>query len=133
MPTDPYLNGASDIDRTTNLDATLKSLRAGLCLVEMANRLAEVVACVRLAQKPGELTLKLKVSPASKGDVTVVMIEDTVTSKPPLLARPSTIFFATDTHLLERSDPRQRELAFVRSPGSARVHAEEYQPADAVA
>ncbi len=89
---------------------TLRDLRRGHTLEELGEALNTVVAAVRKTGKAGAITLKLTVSPASKGDIDQVRISDVLTTKVPELDRASTIFFATVENNLQRTDPRQQEL-----------------------
>jgi translation elongation factor P/translation initiation factor 5A len=87
----------------------LKDLRRGDSLAEAEAELAKVVAAVRLTGKSGELTLKLKVKTASKGDASTLMIEDTITTKVPKPERANTIFYPNEDNLLQRIDPHQQD------------------------
>jgi hypothetical protein len=99
---------------------TLAEIRHGQTIGELSDKLAKVVAAVRLTGKAGTLKLKLKVSPATRGDVNVVTLEDSVSVDLPEANKAQTIMFATDENLLQRNDPRQMELTQLKVvPGAA--------------
>ncbi len=95
---------------------TLGAIRAGDAVDDLAAQLADLVKCVRETGRAGALTLKLTVKPASKGDTTTLLLEDAVAVKRPAPERGATIFYATSAHALTRQDPRQPELAGLRTP-----------------
>lgn len=74
---------------------------------ELTERLAEVVDGVRLTQKAGELTLKLKISPNGED---AVAIADEVKVKLPEPNKPKSLFFIGKGNALSRRDPRQQDL-----------------------
>lgn len=89
---------------------TLRELRAGATLDELASAVAEVVAAVKCSNKPGEIRLTLKFKPPKKGDVTYITVEDQVTVKAPRLDRGDTVFFPLADNSLSRANPAQRSL-----------------------
>lgn len=89
---------------------TLRDLRQGAALDELADELAAVVRAVRECNKAGELTLKLRVAPASNGDISTLIVTDSITAKPPRLSKGGTVFFSDDHNNLSRRDPRQAEI-----------------------
>lgn len=90
---------------------TLQNLRSGYAANELSEKLQELVAGVRLTGRAGELTLKVKVKPASQGDTTALMVSDEINVRMPKVKNAETIFFAGDNNTLLRNDPRQKELA----------------------
>ena len=98
---------------------TLREIRAGAALDDLATELADVVAAVRQTGKAGTLTLKLAIAPASKGDVQTLMLADTITAKLPRADRGSTVFFSDDANNLSRRDPRQGEIPLRAVPDPA--------------
>jgi hypothetical protein len=100
-------------------ERTLRDVRQGYCLSELSEKLTSLVQQVRATSRGGELILKLKVKPASRGEGVALMIEDEVTVRTPKQVQPQTIFFATEENLLQRNDPRQRELELVTVPAAA--------------
>lgn len=89
---------------------TLRELRAGATLDELTSALAELVSAVKATDKPGELTLKLKLRPPRKGNATYITIEDSVLVKAPVMERGDTVFFPTVDGGLSRQDPNQGSL-----------------------
>jgi hypothetical protein len=97
MPTRPILE-------------TLREVRHGALLNEMADELAQVVKAVADSGKAGALVLKLTVRPAGKGSVRTVVMEDDLTAKMPTPNKEVTIFFPTEDGTLSRTDPAQMPL-----------------------
>lgn len=97
---------------------TLKEIRRGEVVTDLTVELHDLVAAVRATGKKGELTIVIKVKPASKGDVNTLVIEDEVKVKLPKPEKGTTILFATDDNMLQRNDPRQPELKGLRAPGT---------------
>lgn len=95
---------------------TIGEIRKGAAATELAEALADLVRSVRETGRPGELTLKVKLKPASKGDVSTLLVEDAVTVKRPSPERGATIFYSTQDNGLSRNDPRQPELDGLRQP-----------------
>jgi hypothetical protein len=93
---------------------TLRDIRAGDAANELTDHLRELVAAVRASGRPGALTLTLKVKPASKGELTTLMVEDIVKITAPKPERGATILFADQDNTLVRSDPRQPRLPELR-------------------
>lgn len=90
---------------------TLREIRKGALLVELADELLKLVADVLETEKPGELMLKLKVSPTAKAD-DMVTVQDVVAVKTPKPDRPNTWFFVTPGGELSRDNPNQTKLPF---------------------
>lgn len=88
---------------------TLRELRRGQTLLELADKLAELTAAVVQTQKPGKLTLQLTLAPAGKRG-TALLMTDKVTLLEPLADQASTIFFPTSDFQLSRNDPNQLTL-----------------------
>jgi hypothetical protein len=89
---------------------TILQINNGAAVQELSDALKNVVASVRETGKSGSITLTLKVSPASKGNVDVLLVESQVKTKLPEPERGMTIFYATDNNLLVRNDPKQQML-----------------------
>lgn len=90
---------------------TLRDMRNGQTVRELTDALAEVIQRVKDTGKAGELTLKLKVAPASRGgDVTTVIVTDNVTTKLPVMERGASIFWTTPDNSLSLDNPDQRKL-----------------------
>lgn len=97
---------------------TLREIRHGDCLDELAINLNDLVAAVRATGKKGELILKLSVSPAGSGKVETVDVADDIILKLPQLPKPSTLFFTTEDNGLQRQDPRQRAMELEPVPSA---------------
>lgn len=89
---------------------TLREIRSGQCIDELSVKLNDLVAAVRATGKGGDISLKIKVSPAGNGAVYVVQLEDKISINLPELPKPSTLFFPTEDNNLQRTDPRQRSM-----------------------
>jgi hypothetical protein len=100
------------MEKTINntFELTLREMRAGQVVSDLSDELGKVIEAVRATGKPGELQLRIKVRPASKGDIATVLVEDKIDSKLPRPERAQTIFFTTDGNGLQRQDPRQTEM-----------------------
>jgi hypothetical protein len=84
--------------------------RNGLTHAELTEAIATLCEAVMETDKPGELTLKIKVRKASKGARQLV-VSDQVMLKAPSLAREESIFFFSETSSsLTRNDPVQPML-----------------------
>ena len=85
---------------------TLREMRQGNMVDEASRRLNEVVAAVEEHQRPGEITIKLKIIP-KKG---YIFVSDDITTKIPEADKASTLFYATPEGNLQRNDPNQIDL-----------------------
>lgn len=94
-------------------DKTLRELRNGECLADASAAFTELVKNVRLTGKKGAFTLKLTITPTVKGDSAVITVEDDVKVTPPKEEKKQSVFFATEDNVLQRNDPRQRDLPLV--------------------
>jgi hypothetical protein len=88
----------------------LQNHRGGWALDEASEKLQKVVEGVRQTGKSGTLTIKLKVSPASRGAANALIITDDIKEKIPVLDKDSSIFFATNDNQLVRDNPNQAQL-----------------------
>ncbi len=88
----------------------LNEIRGGRSASELSEALTQLVDAVRENGKPGTLTYKITIRPASKGKIQVLSVEDEITHKMPKPARDNTIFYATQDNMLQRNDPNQRTL-----------------------
>ena len=95
----------------------LRDIRAGEMVEELTEQLAQVVNAVLATGKKGNLTLKLSVDPASKGDA-VVTITDDIKVTIPREKKAGTLMFALPSGTLQRQDPRQTELKLEAAPKS---------------
>jgi hypothetical protein len=95
----------------------LSEQRNGVLAVELAEGLREVVEGVMALGKVGELTLKVKVKPSTKGALDSVLISDMVTVKPPIGERPESFFFTDHDGNLRRATPdRQMSIGELLEP-----------------
>lgn len=96
-------------DRTPRpFAAWLHEQRRGLLHDELGHKLNDLVAAVNEYGKGGELTLKLKVTPATKHGEGVVVVSDQVVVKAPEAPRPESVFYIDDDSNLVKNDPRQQ-------------------------
>jgi len=91
---------------------TLRELRAGRTLDDLAENLADIVNAVKATGKSGKLIFTLIVKPPKKGGASYLTVEDGITSKIPVLDHGDTVFFHGKDGSLSRSDPSQQELSF---------------------
>lgn len=88
----------------------LQRLGQGRTLEELAEALASVADEVVASGKPGEVTLKLKLSTREQGDVMVQIIES-ITRKVPARAPRGSVLYAVYGGL-HAADPRQERMTF---------------------
>lgn len=93
--------------------ATLQELRFGNLDEELAKEVKKMMLACNETQRPGVLTLKLKFVPGNAGQIEIA---DDYVSKPPKLARPTTLGFLASNGAFTREDPRQ-----VPIPGLVRL------------
>ena len=93
---------------------TIRELRGGESLQDLADELQGLVAQVRATGRPGKLQFTLTVKPASKGNVDTLLLEDGISVKAPKLDRAATVMFANTNNFLQRHDPRQPQLDGLR-------------------
>lgn len=86
----------------------LRQAQNGKVAESVTEALREVSMAAIAARKPGELTLKIKVTPESQGRQTTLEFE--VATKTPRAKLPKGVFWMTDDYDLVRSDPDQREM-----------------------
>jgi hypothetical protein len=85
--------------------------RGGAAHSELTDALAKVALAVMETGKAGELTLKIRISKASRAGGHQMFVADQITTKVPELDKEETLFFFDeDSFSLSRSDPRQSEL-----------------------
>lgn len=88
---------------------TLRSLRGGVLVDEASTALADLVNAVMESGKAGELTIKLRLTKASRGSGAIV-IRDSIAVKRPADDVLETILYATPEGSLLTQDPRQQTL-----------------------
>jgi hypothetical protein len=90
---------------------TLQDLRDGRVHAELSQQFGDLVAKVRETGKGGEITLKIKVKPASRGaDVEKVVVSDAISVTLPKPDRGEDFFYLTDGGDLSRNHPKQQSL-----------------------
>ena len=95
----------------------LFSQRDGATHSELTDALAAVALAVMETGKAGEITLKIRISKASRQGGHQMFIADQITAKPPEPDRDETLFFFDeDSFSLSRRDPHQQELPLQELP-----------------
>lgn len=97
---------------TRNFMQWLLAQRAGVLHSELTEALQEVVAGAIEHQKPGSLTLVIKVSPLENG--INVQVADDVKAKVPEPAKSPSLFFTDSKGNLSRDNPYQEPLPGLR-------------------
>ena len=98
----------------------LNNLRDGRAHAELSAQLAELISNVKNVGKGGELVLKIKIKPASRGgDVEKVTISDSITTNLPKPERGEDFFYLTEDNELSRNHPRQQSLELTSVTSSA--------------
>jgi hypothetical protein len=91
----------------SNFSDVLGNLEGGRTFAELNDQLQDVVTAVMEHNKPGEITVVLKISPNGQHAVSVAAA---IKSKAPEANRGVTTFYADGAGNLLRRDPRQPEL-----------------------
>lgn len=90
----------------------LQDLRDGRVHAELSQQFGDLVTKVKETGKGGELTLKIKIKPATRGaDVDKITVSDAISISMPKPERGEDIFYLTEDCELTRSHPKQQELA----------------------
>lgn len=76
----------------------------------LADAIEETVKAVRDHGKAGNVTLNIKISPATRGDPRMLLIAPEVRHKAPQPDTVACLMFATSDGSLSRQDPDQRQL-----------------------
>lgn len=105
---------------------TLRDIDYGTLLDECATSQQELVAAVNRTGKAGEITIKLKYKPETGGQI---HLEHDVVVKMPKEKKAKTIFFPTAENNLTRTDPRQGDIAGLRSVAADATPAREVKHA----
>lgn len=95
---------------------TLRDLRGGETLEDLAAKLQELVHAVQSTAGGGSITLVIEVKPA-KGSSEAVIVTDHIKSKLPQLRAQGTLMFPTPEGNLQRNNPNQRELPGITLAG----------------
>ena len=89
----------------------LQELRDGRVHADLSQQMEELLAKVKETGKGGELSLKIKIKPATRGgDVDKVTISDLITLSLPKPERGEDFFWLTDDNDLTRNHPKQASL-----------------------
>ena len=99
--------GTQDAGRTP-FAAFLQQQRNGGLHGELSDALAELVNAAQETQKPGTITLTVKVTPSKDGET--VVVTDKLVSKLPEGDRGAAIFYVEGDGNLVRENPRQIKL-----------------------
>jgi hypothetical protein len=90
----------------------LQELRDGRVHAELSQQLSDLIAKVKETGKGGELTLKIKIKPATRGaDVDKITVSDAISITLPKPERGEDFFWLTEEGDLSRNHPKQQELA----------------------
>lgn len=90
----------------------LSEIRDGRLLAELTSGLGQLISDVQQYGKAGEITLKIKIKPASRGDsVDRITVSDEVNVKAPKRDRGEDFFWLSKEGAMTRNHPRQGELA----------------------
>jgi hypothetical protein len=103
-----------NVDASNAFPKLLSELREGVVQNEASEKLTELVRKVTEMCRPGQMTIKLTISPASGGRV--MTITDEIAVKLPKADKEATLLFATEGGLLQRDNPQQRSLEFRTVP-----------------
>lgn len=96
---------------------TLRTIRSGLCVEELATALQSVVLAVSETGKAGQLTLTIDVKPMNAAGALV--ITDTIKTKLPVEKSAGTVLWATPEGNLQVNHPRQDSLPGLTLAGDA--------------
>jgi hypothetical protein len=106
---DPGTSTPDADDRPRDFALFLMEHAKGRSHDDLSAALRALVLAVSETGKPGRLTYTLTIRPQSNVEG-AVLIADTIKTSVPEFDRPESIFFATDSGDLSRSDPRQASL-----------------------
>lgn len=90
--------------------AMLQNHRKGEVLSDLAAALRLVSNAVQLTGRPGAVTFKLTVQPASKGTAGALVVLDDIGTRLPKEDKTGSIFFADEAGNLVREDPNQMTM-----------------------
>jgi len=93
----------------TPFTSILMQARKGEVNDHLSNELAELIKAIDATGKPGEITLKLKVTP-EKGGGNQKDFDFDVSVKVPRPSLPKAVFYSNEEGDLFRTDPSQREM-----------------------
>ena len=96
---------------------TLRDVRAGAVIDDLAEKFQELVLAVETTGKGGSLTLKLEVKPFKGTSEGAVVVTDHLGLKKPCIETSGTVLFATPEGNLQRNHPRQESLPGITLAG----------------
>lgn len=106
----------------------LQDIRDGRTHAELSDKFNQLIEQVKDTGKVGELTLSIKIKPATRGgDVDKVMVSDKITLKSPQADRGEDFFFLSSTGELSRKHPKQQELPLRDASSQPAVELKEAQ------
>lgn len=88
---------------------TLRDVRGGAVLDDLAEKMQELVHAVQVCNAAGSLTLTLEVKPM-KGSTEAVVVTDGIKAKVPQIKSSGTVMFPTPEGNLSRQHPKQPDL-----------------------
>lgn len=92
-------------------ESVLRNQRKGVMATELSDKLQSLTRAVMAVGKPGSITIKLKLMPAS-ADGAALSVTDNIEIKLPEPPKANSIFYTTDEGQLVRENPEQRKLNF---------------------
>lgn len=101
--------------------ALLQKHRKGGAITEASDLLRELNEAVQLTGKAGSLSLKLTVSPATRGQGAVVVVDELKLKKPEVDRDNGSIFFVDAQNNLVREDPNQQKLDLQPMDGGKQI------------
>lgn len=87
----------------------LQSHRGGDVLTDLSEAVREIAQAVSLTGKPGSVTLKLIMKPASRG-ANALVVEDEIRKTSPKTERHGSVFFTDGSFNLLRDNPNQLSM-----------------------
>lgn len=104
----------TDAPSTENSFTTImQGLRSGESLADLNAIVKQLIGDVRSINKPGTLTISLKIAPSGQS---TLLITDDISVKAPKLAIETTVMFTDDNNNVSRRDPRQPKLPEMERP-----------------
>lgn len=99
---------------------TLQNIEAGKLVIDLDDKLSELIGKVKERGKTGSLTLTIKIKPLDT-DAESVSVVAAVKVTEPAKAERASIFFTTTDNRLVRDNPAQREMDLqpVEKPASS--------------
>lgn len=99
---------------------TLRDLRGGQVIDDLALNIQELVQAVQSTGKAGSMKLTIVVTPM-KGSTEAFVIKDTIALKKPMIESAGTVLFPTPDGNLTRTHPKQDSLPGIQLAGGMEV------------